>query len=301
MKIYYDRPDLERSELEKITYSYLDRLNIEYSRVDHDAAATIADCELVDGELGTKMCKNLFLCNSQKTTFYLLLMPGDKHFKTKEVSQALGIARLSFAPEEYLLSLMGLRPGAVTVLGLMNDEEKNVNLLIDKEFMVFTDDQAKAYRNDSTEPYASSSYSIDSTMTLEMPEVSKKYMIDKRSDNHIRLYESAETYMYLIRYPNADMSEITIDTAVVTGKWNVVYRDTDSPIADEYLVFENGQMHDYRGNGETPAATMDYVWDGNQIIISTINKTMTLHIISDTKIAFIETDTGFIWELGKAE
>ena len=173
--------------------------------------------------------------------------------------------------------------------------------LIDKEFMVFTDGQAQAYRDGGAEPYASSSYSVDSTMTLEMPEVSKKYTIDKRSDNHIRLYENAETYMYLLRYPNADMGEIAINTAVVTGKWNVVYRDTDSPIADEYLVFENGQMHDYRGNGEAPVATMDYVWDGNQIIISSINKTMTLHIISDTEIAFIETDTGFIWELEKAE
>ncbi len=135
MKIYSSRPDSERSELEMGTYAYLDKLGIEYTRVDHDAAATIADCELVDGELGTKMCKNLFLCNSQKTVFYLLLMPGDKHFKTKEVSHALGIARLSFAPEEYLFSLMGLRPGAVTVLGLMNDKEKSINLLIDKDII----------------------------------------------------------------------------------------------------------------------------------------------------------------------
>ena len=135
MEIYKNRPDSERSELEKSTYEYLRGLDIEYTRVDHDAAATIADCELVDGELGTKMCKNLFLCNSQKTTFYLLLMPGDKHFKTKEVSHALGIARLSFAPEEYLFSLMGLRPGAVTVLGLMNDKDKSINLLIDKDIL----------------------------------------------------------------------------------------------------------------------------------------------------------------------
>ncbi len=135
MIIYNNRSDSERSELEKRTYEYLEMLGIEYTRVDHEAAATIADCELIDGELGTKMCKNLFLCNSQKTVFYLLLMPGDKHFKTKEVSHALGIARLSFAPEEYLYSLMGLRPGAVTVLGLMNDVEKSVNLLIDKDIM----------------------------------------------------------------------------------------------------------------------------------------------------------------------
>ncbi len=135
MRIYNDRPDSQRSEIEMSTYAYLNELGIEYTRVDHDAAATIADCELVDGELGTKMCKNLFLCNSQKTVFYLLLMPGDKHFKTKEVSHALGIARLSFAPEEYLFSLMGIRPGAVTVLGLMNDGDRKVNLLIDKDIM----------------------------------------------------------------------------------------------------------------------------------------------------------------------
>ena len=133
MKIYNDRQDCERSEIELEVYKKLSELGIEYKRVDHDSAATIADCQLIDGELGTKMCKNLFLCNSQKTSFYLLLMPGEKHFKTKEVSHALGIARLSFAPEEYLYELMGLRPGAVTVLGLMNDKERKVNLLIDRD------------------------------------------------------------------------------------------------------------------------------------------------------------------------
>lgn len=135
MQIYKNRQDSERTELELDTYRSLQELGIEYSRVDHDAAATIADCEQVDAHLGTRMCKNLFLCNSQKTVFYLLLMPGDKHFKTKEVSHALGIARLSFAPEELLYELMGLRPGAVTVLGLLNDREKRVNLLIDKDIV----------------------------------------------------------------------------------------------------------------------------------------------------------------------
>lgn len=133
MQIYKDRQDCERSELERETYRKLDELCIGYERVDHDAAATIADCELVGSELGIKICKNLFLCNSGKTVFYLLLMPGDKHFKTKEVSHALGVSRLSFAPEEYLYELMGLKPGSVTVLGLMNDREHRVNLLIDKD------------------------------------------------------------------------------------------------------------------------------------------------------------------------
>ena len=133
MQIYKDRQDCECSEVETETYRKLCELGIEYERVDHDAAATIADCELIEAELGTKICKNLFLCNSGKTAFYLLLMPGDKHFKTKEVSHALGISRLSFAPEEYLYELMGLKPGSVTVLGLMNDREHRVNLLIDKD------------------------------------------------------------------------------------------------------------------------------------------------------------------------
>lgn len=173
--------------------------------------------------------------------------------------------------------------------------------LIDNEFMIFTDDRANSYRDGNAEPYASSSYSIDDAMTLDLPDLSRKYTIDRRSDNHIRLYENGEVYMYLIRYPNEDMSEVTMDTAIVAGKWDVVYRDTDKPISDEYLIFENSKMYDYRGDDVNPAATMDYVWYGKQIVISTIDKTMVLHCISDTEIAFIETDTGFIWELKKAE
>ena len=130
MTIFHGNPhDTARLPQEQACYALLDALGIPYDRIDHAPAFTMEACAEIDSVFETKMCKNLFLCNSQKTTFYLLLMPGDKHFKTKEVSHALGIARLSFAPEEYLVSLMGLRPGAVTVLGLMNDKEKSVNLL----------------------------------------------------------------------------------------------------------------------------------------------------------------------------
>ncbi len=135
MEIYTSRSDRERSKAELNTYKKLNQLNIEYKRIDHDPAATIAECELIDAALGTKMCKNLFLCNTQKNRFYLLLMPGDKRFKTKEVSHALGIARLSFAPDEYLPQLLGLHAGAVSVLGLMNDKEHKVSLLIDKDIL----------------------------------------------------------------------------------------------------------------------------------------------------------------------
>ncbi|MBO6053395.1 MAG: prolyl-tRNA synthetase associated domain-containing protein, partial [Clostridia bacterium] len=67
-------------------YDFLDGLGVQYDRVDHEPAATMADCAEVDRALGAPICKNLFLRNRQGTKFWLLLMPGDKPFKTKELS-----------------------------------------------------------------------------------------------------------------------------------------------------------------------------------------------------------------------
>ncbi len=173
--------------------------------------------------------------------------------------------------------------------------------LVEDEFIVFNGEQAFLYRDNNNKPYASSLYEIDASLLMELPEISRKYTIEPKSENHIRLYESAEIYLYLIRYPNENMSAIEVDNSVVTGKWNVTYRDTAHPIENEYLVFEDGKMLDYRNNDETPVATMEYTWNQNDIVIPTINKTMVLHIISENEIVFIETDTGFIWELKKAE
>ena len=92
-------------------------------------------CEEVDKVLGVTMCKNLFLCNRQKTNFYLLLIPGDKPFKTKDLSAQLGVARLSFGSPEDMEELLGLSPGAVSVMGLINDLDGFVRLLIDEELM----------------------------------------------------------------------------------------------------------------------------------------------------------------------
>lgn len=135
--LYNGRPtDIEgREERELRTYDLLDGLGIEYVRVDHAPAMTMADCEAIDGELGTRMCKNLFLCNRQATDFYLLLIPGDKPFKTKELSAQIGTARLSFASGEKMLELLDINPGAVSVMGLMNDKEKRVDLLVDRELL----------------------------------------------------------------------------------------------------------------------------------------------------------------------
>ena len=116
-------------------YDFLDRLGIDYERVDHPALMTMEACESVDKMLDTRICKNLFLCNRQETNFYLLLMPGDKPFKTKNLSAQIGSARLSFAKPEYMEKYLDITPGSVSVLGLMNDHEKKVQLLIDEDVL----------------------------------------------------------------------------------------------------------------------------------------------------------------------
>ena len=126
------RPADPRTPREMAAYDYLDRLGISYRRVDHAAAETMEACAEIDTVLGVKMCKNLFLCNRQKTDFYLLLMEPDKPFKTKYLSQQIGSARLSFASAEDLAEKLGVTPGSATVLGLMNDTEHHVRLLMDR-------------------------------------------------------------------------------------------------------------------------------------------------------------------------
>ncbi len=135
MELFEGRPDSLEGRLprEVRVYDYLDDLGIEYKRADHEAATTMAACEAIDEVLGTGMCKNLFLCNRQKTRFYLLLMPGDKKFKTKELSSQIGSARLSFAEAEDMLKYLDIEPGAVSVMGLMNDKNHEVQLLIDED------------------------------------------------------------------------------------------------------------------------------------------------------------------------
>ena len=118
---------------EMAVYELLDKLEISYQRVDHEAAATVEDCHDVDEALGIHICKNLFLCNRQKTDFYLLMMPGLKKFKTKELSAQLGVARLSFAEAAYMEEFLDITPGSVSVMGLMNDRGNQVTLLIDED------------------------------------------------------------------------------------------------------------------------------------------------------------------------
>lgn len=137
LTLYKGRPHdcTGRLEKEVRTYDLLDKLGMEYWRTDHAfmKADTMEDCKVIDDCLGATVCKNLFLCNRQKTNFYLLCMPPHKAFHTKDLSHQIGSARLSFAPEEQLWDLLHCTPGSATILGLMNDDENRVQLLIDKE------------------------------------------------------------------------------------------------------------------------------------------------------------------------
>ena len=137
MELQNGRPENVNDRLDKEirVYDFLDKLNVTYQRVDHEAAMTMEACEEIDRTLGddTAICKNLFLCNRQKTAFYLLCMPPDKPFHTKDLSAQIGSSRLSFAPEESLWELLRCHPGSATILGLANDTEHRVRLLIDRK------------------------------------------------------------------------------------------------------------------------------------------------------------------------
>ena len=124
-----------RLEKEIRSYDLLDSLGIEYDRIDHEPAMTMEICEEIDRALGATICKNLFLCNRQETDFYLLMMPGDKPFKTKDLSSQIGSSRLSFGTPDYMEQLVDITPGSLSILGLMNDKEGRVRLLIDKDVL----------------------------------------------------------------------------------------------------------------------------------------------------------------------
>ena len=124
--------ETDRLPQEIACYDLLDQLGISYDRVDHTAAHTIADCAASEKVLGAPICKNLVLCNRQKTSFYLLLMEGEKSFRTKELSKQIGSARLSFASPEDMEAYLHVTPGSATILALMFDRGHRVQLILDR-------------------------------------------------------------------------------------------------------------------------------------------------------------------------
>ena len=126
-----------RSDREIRAYALLDKLGVAFDRTDHPdrPATTMEVCADVDAILGVHICKNLFLCNRNKSQYYLLIMPGDKPFKTRELSAQIGSSRLSFADEAAMERYLDVHPGSVSVLGLMNDKTHSVRLVIDEDVL----------------------------------------------------------------------------------------------------------------------------------------------------------------------
>ena len=137
MELVWGRPGDCAGRLDKEVrcYDLLDSLGVEYQRIDHEATMTMEACAAVDRVLDATICKNLLLCNRQCTAFYLLMIPGDKVFKTSVLSKQIGSSRLSFASAEYMEQYLDITPGSVSVLGLMNDRENHVQLLIDEDVL----------------------------------------------------------------------------------------------------------------------------------------------------------------------
>ena len=134
-ELFKGRPADKRSEVEEAIYDKLEELSIEFYRVDHDHADTMEDCLAVETVLGAKICKNLFLCNRQKTQFYMLMMPGDKPFKTKNLTAQLNCARLSFGDAEKMGEYLHTTPGSVSALELLFDADNNIRLVIDNDLL----------------------------------------------------------------------------------------------------------------------------------------------------------------------
>ena len=137
MELVFGRPASNEGRLDKEIrcYDLLDKLGVEYQRIDHEAAMTMEACVEIDKVLDATICKNLLLCNRQCTAFYLLMIPGDKQFKTSVLSKEIGSSRLSFAKPEYMLEYLDITPGSVSVLGLMNDHDHHVQLLMDADVL----------------------------------------------------------------------------------------------------------------------------------------------------------------------
>ena len=137
MELVNGRPATNEGRLDKEIrcYDLLDSLGVEFQRIDHEAAMTMEACAEIDKVLDATICKNLLLCNRQNTAFYLLMIPGDKVFKTSVLSREIGSSRLSFAKPEYMEEYLDITPGSVSVLGLMNDHDHHVQLLMDEDVL----------------------------------------------------------------------------------------------------------------------------------------------------------------------
>ncbi len=129
------KPSKMKCPLQERAYDALEKLGINFERVDNSPAASMEDCQVIGEKLGTEVVKNIFLCNRQQTMFYLFITRADKPFSTKDFGKALQISRVSFAPADKLMEMLGAEHGAATVFCLLMDPEHKVRYIIDKDVL----------------------------------------------------------------------------------------------------------------------------------------------------------------------
>lgn len=125
-------PEDERGALETKVYQELERLNISYERVDNDTVETMEECVEISEKLGAEIRKTIVCCNRQKTEFFLVVLPASKRFDSKLFAAMMRTARVSFASAEDMESLIGLTPGEASVMGILNDPEAKIKVVVDK-------------------------------------------------------------------------------------------------------------------------------------------------------------------------
>ncbi len=185
--------------------------------------------------------------------------------------------------------------GTWLVVSDVNDGELT---LIDNEYIVFEQGQVEYYRDNSEIPFAKSTFSVEKDI-LNLPDISRKYHISTKTQNYIAIYSDKNSYKSLVRTKVSAIDQNAFDPKGIIGQWNIVYRNTDQVISEEYLLFDGEILSDYRNGKEEPVLSAKYEWKGNHIIVDAIGKDMVLKVISKDEIALVETDTGFIWELKK--
>ncbi len=169
--------------------------------------------------------------------------------------------------------------------------------IIDNEYMVFTAESAVDYRDGAE--YVTSTYTIDGSGNLRLKDISREYVVSKLTENYICLYENKTDSIRLIRYAKADMSPLDIHTERITGKWDIVYRNTDKAYQGDYLQFDNGTISQFVASQNKIAASASYIWEGSHLVVADWNKDMVMYPVSDKVIILVEiaSDTGFVWEL----
>lgn len=170
----------------------------------------------------------------------------------------------------------------------------------ESEYMVFSEGEAADYRDGDTEPYAKSKYSISGNV-LKLQDMSRTYNIEHHTDEYISLYTNDNTFITLIKVEKQVPFDESFNAKLISGKWNVAYRPTDKPIFNEYLLFGEDLLSDYRDDVKQPAVEAKYEWEGNIIKAPELGIEMMAAKIEDGRIVLIDMDAGYVWLLIKAE